>query len=115
MRHLAWAVVLASAAASSAQSQASESVRYDWSGFYIGAHLGGGLRHSDVTDLFGPSIYGDTVRTPGPLTGGQAGYNWQFGQALLGIEGELNWADFLGTNTSLAYSGLYISANCESD
>ena len=45
-------------------------MRYDWSGFYIGAHLGGGLQLSDIADPFAPSIYGDTVRTPGPLAGG---------------------------------------------
>jgi opacity protein-like surface antigen len=115
MRHLAWTIMLAGVAACPAQAQASEAVRYDWSGFYIGAHLGGGLQLSDVNDPFGPSIYGDTVRTPGPLAGGQAGYNWQFEQTLLGIEGELGWADFFGTNTCLAYSGFYISANCEDD
>jgi opacity protein-like surface antigen len=115
MRHLAWTIMLAGVVACPAHAQASEAVRYDWSGFYIGAHLGGGLQLSDVSDPFGPSIYGDTVRTPGPLAGGQAGYNWQFGQTLLGIEGELGWADFFGTNTCLAYSGLYISANCEDD
>jgi opacity protein-like surface antigen len=73
------------------------------------------LQLSDIGDPFAPSIYGDTVRTPGPLAGGQAGYNWQFGQTLLGIEGEFAWANFFGTNTCFAYSGFYISANCESD
>jgi opacity protein-like surface antigen len=116
MRHLAWAIVLASGiAASPTHAQVTERVRYDWSGFYIGAHLGGGLQLSDVSDPFGSSIYGDTVRTPGPLAGAQAGYNWQFGQSLLGIEGELAWASFFGTNTCFAYSGFYISANCEDD
>ena len=70
------------------------------------------LELTDVDDPFGPSIYGDTVRSPGPLAGGQAGYNWQFGQALLGLEADVSWADLYGTNTCFAFSGFYVSANC---
>ena len=102
-------------AAGSAHAQQVEAVRYDWSGFYIGAHLGGGLQLSDVADPFGPSLYGDTVRAPGPVAGGQAGYNWQLGRTLLGIEADVSWADFFGTNTCFAYSGFYVSANCVAD
>ncbi len=102
-------------AAGSAHAQQVEAVRYDWSGFYIGAHLGGGLQLSDVADPFGPSLYGDTVRAPGPIAGGQAGYNWQLGRTLLGIEADVSWADFFGTNTCFAYSGFYVSANCVAD
>jgi opacity protein-like surface antigen len=116
VRHLAWAIVLAGGvAASPALAQVTEPVHYDWSGFYIGAHLGGGLQLSDVSNPFGPSIYGDTVRTPGPLAGGQAGYNWQFGRTLLGVEADVSWANFYGTNTCFAYSGFYVSANCVAD
>jgi opacity protein-like surface antigen len=95
--------------------QPASSQQYGWSGFYIGAHIGGGLELTDVADPFGPSIYGDTVRSPGPLAGGQAGYNWQFGQALLGVEADVSWADLYGTNTCFAFSGFYISGNCSSD
>ena len=116
MRHLAWAIALAGGiAACPAHAQIAEPPRYDWSGFYIGAHLGGGLQLSDIADPFAPSIYGDTVRTPGPLAGGQAGYNWQYGKTLLGIEADVSWADFFGTNTCVAYSGFYVSANCVAD
>ena len=113
MRHLAWAIALAgSVAACPARALAADPMRYDWSGFYIGAHLGGGLQLTDIADPFGPSLYGDTVRTPGPMAGGQAGYNWQLGRTLLGIEADVSWADFFGTNTCFAYSGFYVSANC---
>ncbi|MEO8422093.1 MAG: porin family protein, partial [Hyphomicrobium sp.] len=44
--------------------------KYSWGGFYVGAHLGGALDLTDVADPFGASIYGDTVRAPGPLAGG---------------------------------------------
>jgi opacity protein-like surface antigen len=113
---LAWAIMLASGIAmGTCAAHAEESARYNWSGFYVGAHLGGGLHLSDVADPFGPSLYGDTVRAPGPIAGGQAGYNWQLGRMLLGIEADASWADFFGTNTCVAYSGFYVSANCVAD
>ncbi len=89
--------------------------RYDWGGLYIGAHLGGALSLTDVKDPFGPSLYGDTVRSPGPLAGGQIGYNWQIGRGLLGLEADASWSDLFGTDTCFAYSGYYVSANCRSD
>lgn len=98
-----------------AQDPASSPRQYNWSGLYIGAHLGGGVALTDVADPFGPSIYGDAVRSPGPLAGVQTGYNWQFGQALLGLEADVSWADLYGTNTCFAYSGFYLSTNCASD
>jgi opacity protein-like surface antigen len=85
---------------------------FDWRGFYAGAHSGGALALVDVDDPFGPSIFGDVVRTPGLLAGAQAGYNWQFGATVLGIEADASWADMDGTNTCFAYSGFYVSANC---
>ena len=108
------ACLLKAATATSAHAQSTEP-GYSWGGFYIGAHLGAALELTDVADPFGASIYGDTVRAPGPLAGGQAGYNWQFGQALVGLEADVSWADVQGTNTCFAFSGLYVSANCRSD
>jgi opacity protein-like surface antigen len=104
---LGFASLLAAASAA-----AQEPARFDWRGVYIGAHMGGALALVDVGDPFGPSIFGDTVRTPGALAGGQLGYNWQRGGLVYGFEADLSWADLDGTNTCFAYSGLFISSNC---
>lgn len=88
---------------------------YAWNGFYLGAHLGGALSLSDANDPFGSSIYGDTARSPGPIAGGQIGYNWQLGRGLVGLEADASWADLFGTETCFAYSGFYISANCRAE
>lgn len=87
------------------QAAAEPSALYDWRGFYFGTHIGGALGLVDVGDPFGPSIFGDTVRTPGPLAGGQAGYNWQHGQGLFGLEVDASFADMDGTNTCFALAG----------
>src|SRR5262245_61808851 len=86
---------------------AAEPALYDWRGGYIGFHAGGALNFTDVADPFGPSIFGDTVRTPGPLAGAQLGYNWQLARLLFGIEADASWAELDGTNTCLAYSGFF--------
>jgi opacity protein-like surface antigen/outer membrane protease len=81
---------------------------------YIGLHMGGAWGETHVSDPYGPSIFGDNIRTPGPLAGGQAGANLQFGSAVVGIEVDLSAADLDGTNTCFAFSGFYVSANCRS-
>ena len=63
---------------------------YNWTGFYIGINGGGGFGHSqwDSTGSF---------NTSGGLVGGTVGYNYQFGQGVVGIEGDIDWADLNGT------------------
>jgi outer membrane immunogenic protein len=59
---------------------------FSWTGFYIGPHVGYGWSR------FGADGAGD-VSARGILGGAQAGYNYQIGQFVLGIEGEYSWAD----------------------
>jgi outer membrane immunogenic protein len=64
---------------------------YNWTGFYLGGTAGGGLANSDHTspDFSLPDAkFNEAFGTVG-LT---AGYNWQFGHTVLGIEGDYNWA-----------------------
>jgi opacity protein-like surface antigen len=91
---------------------AEEPARFDWRGTYVGLHAGGALGLVDVADPYGASIYGDKVRTPGVLAGGQLGYNWQHGAAVYGLEADLSWADMDGTRTCFAFSGIFTSSNC---
>jgi opacity protein-like surface antigen len=85
-----------------------------WTGFYIGGQIGVAAGTADFSDPFGTSIYGDKVSTPGFLAGGQIGYNWQVPNSpwVLGVEAGLAWLDSDGTNTCLAFSGYFVSANC---
>jgi opacity protein-like surface antigen/outer membrane protease len=88
---------------------------WNWTGWYIGAHVGGGLGTTDVADPFGASIFGDAVRTPAFLGGGQVGYNWQptNSHVVLGAEADLSALASSGTNTCLAFSGFFQSSNCQ--
>jgi outer membrane immunogenic protein len=66
---------------------------YNWAGFYIGINGGGG---------FGSSAWDSTGNRniDGGLIGGTAGYNFQFGQAVVGVEGDIDWADISGSTTN---------------
>jgi len=85
---------------------------FSWTGLYIGTNEGGAIGRSNVHDPFGPSIFGDTVTAPGGVAGVQLGYNIQSGRTVYGVDATVDWADLDGTNTCLAFSGFYVSANC---
>jgi opacity protein-like surface antigen len=86
----------------------------DWTGFYVGAHVGSALGIDDVADPYGSAIYGGTVRTPAALVGLQGGYNWQpaGSRFVYGIEGDLSWLTGDGSATCFAFSGTFTSSNC---
>jgi outer membrane immunogenic protein len=83
---------------------------YDWSGFYIGINGGWGTSHNTWTNTaiggvpFGPVGEG-SHDSDGGTVGGQIGYRWQSGNWVFGLEGQGNWADFSGSNFSLAALG----------
>ncbi len=63
---------------------------YDWSGFYLGANFGGGWSNGSL-NIPGNNLYGGLTEFIG---GVQAGYNFQAGHFLFGIEGDFDWASF---------------------
>lgn len=78
---------------------------YDWSGFYIGANGGWGTSHNcwdENTRLGGTFFATDGCHnSTGGLIGGQAGYRWQSQAFVFGIEGQGDWSNLSGSNTSL--------------
>jgi outer membrane immunogenic protein len=79
---------------------------YDWSGFYIGINGGGGSSRN-CWDFISPGT-GNRIAegchdATGGTVGGQIGYRWQSAAWVFGIEGQGNWADFTGDNTSTVF------------
>lgn len=82
---------------------------HDWSGFFIGAHVGYGA--ADVSGKYtgepGEDFMLDEGGTfdldlNGFVAGGQAGYNWQSGNLVLGLEADVthvDWSDELINGT----------------
>jgi outer membrane immunogenic protein len=80
-------------------------VPYNWTGGYIGGHLGYGWGKGDTRFEPLPSaatfinLQPQTVRVRprGIFGGGQLGYNWQFGSVVVGGEGSLSVANIKKT------------------
>jgi opacity protein-like surface antigen len=89
-------------------------VLYSWTGFYIGAHVGGALGIAKFDDPFGSPIYGDSVRSPAFVGGGQIGYNWQVpgSRWVLGAEADGSIIESDGGNTCFAVSAATINTTC---
>lgn len=63
---------------------------YNWTGFYLGIVGGGAWEDSSVD----PKMKGGFV-------GGTAGYNWQAGNVVFGLEADGSWADVSASATTL--------------
>src|SRR5215470_17400977 len=64
----------------------------DWAGFYIGINGGGGWAETkfDFDTAF-------NAKPTGGLVGGHAGYNWQYGSVVAGVEVDFDGADLKKT------------------
>jgi opacity protein-like surface antigen len=87
---------------------------FTWDGFYVGTNLGGGFgaggdRASGfATDAFAApsSLFSFAAPVSGGVLGGlQAGYNWQFDRAVLGVEADMQAAGLSGTASGLGLGG----------
>jgi outer membrane immunogenic protein len=100
------ALGVASASAADMQSRAMPAKApyvmqvYNWTRPYIGISGGGGWGRSD----FGPPLSSGSFNTSGGLVGGTLGYNYQVGQAVLGLEGDISWSGLSGSTTCAGVS-----------
>src|SRR5262245_26793291 len=87
---------------------------WNWTGSYIGVHVGAQAGRTDFSDPYGSPIFGDYVRTPGFLAGGQIGYNWQAPNAtwVFGVELDASGITSNGTNTCFAITTHFLSSDC---
>ena len=76
---------------------------YNWTGFYLGGHLGIAQGRGHV-DFVGTGVTADPYMA-GWLAGGQIGYNVQYGPYVLGIEVDASKTNADGTRTCGASSG----------
>ena len=85
---------------------------YDWSGFYIGANLGGAWTDGRVTDaaMNGVPVATGTLRNSGVIGGGQIGYNYMATpNFLLGFEADIDGTSLKGSATSIDGSNRHTS------
>jgi opacity protein-like surface antigen len=74
---------------------------YVWSGFYVGANFGGGWTNGSL-NIPGNNFYDGVTEFIG---GVQAGYNYQAGHFLFGVEGDFDGASFNHPSLPIATLG----------
>jgi outer membrane immunogenic protein len=86
---------------------------FDWTGFYVGGHIGSAVMHGTLGNLPPSTIFlGPTTPTPaidfradGFLGGGQLGYNWQWANWVVGVETDIS-ASHLQSNGPFSISSV---------
>jgi len=78
-----------------------------WTGFYVGANAGGGIGNavSDFT-VAGATFASVDNSLTGAVAGGQAGYNWQTGPMVFGLETDIQFSSASGTLSAPCAAGL---------
>ncbi len=68
----------------------------DWTGIYAGGLIGGVISDSDLTfDVLDTA----SIDASGGLVGATAGYNWDVGRVVAGIEADASFLDVRGSST----------------
>ena len=80
---------------------------YNWTGLYLGINAGGAWGTSTWTGV--PASF----TTSGGMVGGQVGYNWQYGQFVIGAEGDLDWTGIHGATNVGPCGGFTCQTNSD--
>jgi len=77
---------------------------FNWTGFYVGGHIGGAWTNEQFVNNGNGGGFGDLVpgqgfrqRKSGIMGGAQIGYNWQANNYVFGMEGTISGLDNKGT------------------
>jgi outer membrane immunogenic protein len=94
-------VVSALAADIAAVPRTPSVVMSSWAGFYLGAHGGYGWGDNDfLSVLSSDPLRMGGIKSKGAIYGGHAGYNWQFGRVVAGVELDFSGADIRGSTAA---------------
>jgi outer membrane immunogenic protein len=110
-RHLALSAVVISSPAIAADLPTMKPVpaaiaatAYDWSGFYVGGYAGGAFGSARLNDVPFPTLVNKNSLA-GFAGGGLAGFNYQAGALVLGVEGEFGYDGAQGSENFLNGAG----------
>jgi outer membrane immunogenic protein len=104
MRSLAAGLIFFALLSPSHAADRSSSASHDWSGFYVGAHLGkswGETGNSWRNSFVGWQPDGD-ISYSSTSGGLHTGYLWQRNSFVYGIEGDFSWASLKGDDSQFA-------------
>ncbi|MFZ2154503.1 MAG: hypothetical protein WAV72_00065, partial [Bradyrhizobium sp.] len=71
-----------------------------WAGFYLGVHGGYGWKDNSFAEVISlnPFLTLGGINSKGAVYGGQAGYNWQYGRLVAGVELDFSATDIRGNS-----------------
>jgi outer membrane immunogenic protein len=80
----------------------AEPMAANWAGWYIGAHAGAAWQQTSANSVVDTSEFpfGSTFSSTGFIGGGQIGYNWQHGNFVFGLEGDISGLSGKASNFS---------------
>ena len=83
---------------------------FNWTGFYVGGHIGGAWTNEQFINSGNTSAFGDLLpgegyrqRKSGVMGGAQIGYNWQANNYVFGVEGTISGLDNKGSFVNTAF------------
>jgi outer membrane immunogenic protein len=82
---------------------------YNWTGFYVGGHLGGSFADSSWSDPFTGGK--NSFNSPGFLGGAQIGANAQFNALVVGVEGDFSWLGLKSNGTDSIGNAINTNVN----
>jgi len=90
---------------------------FNWTGFYVGANVGGGWANTSAT---GSTVVGATTSTfsgsgngSGVIGGGQIGANYQFSNNwVIGFEADVDGSSLSGSSSSCATTAAGVTTGC---
>jgi outer membrane immunogenic protein len=92
---------------------------YDWSGFYVGVFGGGGWGNHNLSNSSGPAStfanYTANYSSQGGIAGGEAGFNWQSGNYVVGIEADGFWSGISGDDAAAVAAGRFPIGSVDQD
>jgi outer membrane immunogenic protein len=90
---------------------------FSWNGAYVGAQVGYGWGTTTTSSFVNAApnviVGGPSHDDSGVVGGGHVGYNYQISQFIVGVEGDINGADYTGNGFDLL--GLSLSHRTEID
>jgi outer membrane immunogenic protein len=85
---------------------------YDWTGVYVGVFGGGGYGNHNVNNANGQSgtftDFTANYSSTGGVAGGEIGYDWQSGNYLVGVAGDVFWSGIKGNDSNQFFAGNFL-------
>jgi outer membrane immunogenic protein len=84
---------------------------FSWTGFYVGANIGGAWVNNDWRDSLSLTNVNNNNNNGVFIGGGQIGGNYQIGQFVIGGEWDFDWANNNNNNNAAINPGFVVTSN----